>query len=207
MLMETEVLFKKKDDTLTIVLDKNAEYKNIKQKIEEILSVSNGMFDGLSNEIIIEGKRLLDNEEQEIAKLINEKTDIGIKFERPKQMGLSSIDNIFSKDTTQTNSKIYVGTVRSGQRIEFEGTIIVLGDVNSGGEAIAEENIIILGDLRGFAHAGAKGNRSAFIAANSINPTQIRIADIILRSVETKKEVGNSYETAKIEMGSIVVEH
>ena len=205
--MDTTVLFKKKDNQLKIVLDKNADYKLIKQKIEEILSVSEEMFDGLSSEIIVEGKRLLDEEEKEITKIINEKTELPVKFERPKQMGLASIDNIFSKDTTVTNAKIYTGTIRSGQRIEFEGSIIVLGDVNSGSEVIAEENVIILGDLRGFAHAGAKGNRSAFIAANTINPTQIRIADIILRSVEDKKEIGNSYETARIEMGTIIVEH
>ena len=148
-----------------------------------------------------------DDEEQEIIKLIKEKTDLNVRVEKPKQMGLASIDNIFNKDTTITNTKVYVGTLRSGQRVEFEGSIIVLGDVNSGSEVVAEENIIVLGNLRGFAHAGAKGNRSAFIAANTINPTQLRIADIILRTIEERKEVGNAYEVAKIDMGSIIVEH
>ena len=102
---------------------------------------------------------------------------------------------------------MFASTIRSGQRIDFEGSIVVLGDVNGGAEVVAEGNIIVLGNLRGFAHAGAKGNRSAFIAANSITPTQLRIADIILRSIEEKKDIGNSYEIAKLEMGTIVIEH
>ena len=203
----TEVLFKRKENELTITLDKNADYKTIKEKIEEILSASDDLFEGLEKEIVIDGKRLQDDEEQEIIKLIKEKTDLNVRVEKPKQMGLASIDNIFNKDTTITNTKVYVGTLRSGQRVEFEGSIIVLGDVNSGSEVVAEENIIVLGNLRGFAHAGAKGNRSAFIAANTINPTQLRIADIILRTIEERKEVGNAYEVAKIDMGSIIVEH
>ena len=203
----TEVLFKRKEDNLTITLDKNAEYKIIKEKIEEILSASDDLFEELQGEVIIDGRRLQDEEEKEIESIIHTKTELPIKFEKPKQMGLASIDNIFNKDTTITNTKVYVGTLRSGQRIDFEGSIVVLGDVNSGSEVVAEENIIVLGNLRGFAHAGAKGNRSAFIAANTINPTQLRIADIILRTIEERKEVGNSYEVAKIEMGSIIVEH
>lgn len=51
--------------------------------------------------------------------------------------------------------------------------------MNAGAEVIAGENIIILGNLRGLAHAGAKGNKQAIIAANSIDCPQIRIANII----------------------------
>ena len=54
-------------------------------------------------------------------------------------------------------------------------------------------------------HAGAKGNRSCFIAANSINPTQLRIADLDLKK-DTKVDCGNGYEIAKISMGEITIE-
>ena len=51
------------------------------------------------------------------------------------------------------------------EKIEFEGSLVILGDVNSGAEVIAGENIVILGDLRGLAHAGARGNKKAVIIA------------------------------------------
>ena len=126
-------------------------------------------------------------------------------IEKPKRLGVATIETIFSKDTSITNCKVFTGTVRSGQRIEFEGTIVLLGDVNAGSEVVAEQNIVVLGDIRGHVHAGAKGNRGAFIAANSIAPTQLRIADLMLKK-EDKVDVGNGYEIARISMGEISVE-
>ena len=38
---------------------------------------------------------------------------------------------------------------------------------------------MVLGMLRGLAHAGAKGNKNALIAATSIEAPQLRIANII----------------------------
>lgn len=205
--MNTEILFTKKDNKLKITLDKNANYKDLKAKMKEILEASTETFEDIEEPILIDGRRLLDEEEKEIVNMIAEKTELEIKVERPKQMGLASINNIFNSDTTISNTKVFYNTIRSGRRIDYEGSIVVLGDVNGGAEVVAEGNIIVLGNLRGFAHAGAKGNRSAFIAANSINPTQLRIADIILRGVEEKKEIGNDYEIAKLEMGAIIIEH
>ncbi len=50
----------------------------------------------------------------------------------------------------------YKGSIRSGQKMEFEGSLVILGDVNAGAEVLAEDNVVILGILRGMAHAGAK---------------------------------------------------
>ena len=50
--------------------------------------------------IIVTGKRLLDGEETEIEAMIKEKTDLEVKIERPKQMGLASINNIFNALTS-----------------------------------------------------------------------------------------------------------
>ena len=44
---------------------------------------------------------------------------------------------------------------------------------------MASDNIIVLGSLRGLAHAGAKGNKQAIIAAGLIDTVQIRISNIV----------------------------
>ena len=54
-----------------------------------------------------------------------------------------------------------------------------MGDVNSGAEVIASDNIVVLGNLRGLAHAGAKGNKQAIIAAGLLDTVQIRISNIV----------------------------
>ena len=201
--MNTEVLFENKNNKLVITLNKDVTYNEIKAKLKKILEVSDTLFENVKAPIIVTGKRLLDGEETEIATIINEKTDLEVKIERPKQMGLATINNIFTKDTSVTQTKVVTGVLRSGRRVDFEGSIVVLGDVNSGAEIVAEGNVIVLGKLRGFAHAGAKGNRSAFIAASEINPTQLRIADIIMKAGMDKIDANQGYETAAIEMGEI----
>ena len=204
--MKTDVLFEKKDNKLVITLDKDADYLDIKAKLSQILEASSDTFLGITGTIIVKGRRLLGNEETEVRNIIAEKTELEIKFEKPKQMGLATIDNIFNKDTTISTTKVYRGTIRSGQRIEFEGSVIILGDVNGGAEVIAEGNVVVLGTLRGFAHAGAKGNRSAFVAAESISPTQLRIADVIMKHEIVKGDMELGYEIASIKMGEIVIE-
>lgn len=204
--MKTDVLFEKKDSKLIITFDKNAEYSKIKVKLAQVLKSGDDTFNGIIGPIVIKGRRFLGDEENEIKNMISEKTDLEIVFERPKQMGLATIDNIFNQDTTISQTKVFRGVLRSGQRIEFEGSIVILGDVNGGAEIIAEGNIIVLGALRGFAHAGAKGNRSAFVVAKKIEPTQLRIADVIMKHEAVKNDIELGYEIAAIKMGEIVLE-
>ena len=204
--MNTEVLFENKDNKLKVTLNKNEDYINIKNKIVSILDASSDMFNDVVPPIMVVGKRLADNEEQELLSIFARKTDLEVIIEKPKKLGLATIESVFNKDATISNAKVFMGTVRSGQRVEFEGSVILLGDINAGSEVVAEQNVIVLGNIRGHVHAGAKGNRGCFIAANSINATQLRIADLMLKN-EEKIDVNNGgYEIARVTMGEINIE-
>ena len=115
----------------------------------------------------------------EIQELIKKHLDVKIKFDSPRTLGLHGITKTYCKEIATSETKFHRGSVRSGQKVEFEGSLVILGDVNDGAEVIAGENIIVLGDLRGLAHAGAKGNKEAIIAASSIEAPQLRISNII----------------------------
>jgi septum site-determining protein MinC len=96
-------------------------------------------------------------------------------------------------------------TCRSGMRVESDADCIVLGDVNPGAEVLAAGDVIVFGRLRGVAHAGNRGNRAAKIWASSIEPNQIRIADLVaVPPRETKKAQGR-FEMAEIQGESIQV--
>ncbi len=73
-------------------------------------------------------------------------------------------------------------TIRSGVEVRHRGTIIIQGDINPGGAAIAAGDIFVWGRLRGIAHAGAQGNRQCRIMALQMEPTQLRIADMVARA-------------------------
>lgn len=117
------------------------------------------------------------------------------------ELGLHKIERTFNEKIEETKAKIYDGSVRSGNRIEHEGTIIIIGDINAGAEVIAGENVIVLGIIRGLAHAGAKGNKEAVIFANEIEAPQLRIADIVK---EIEKEENEDEEETKIKKRAYV---
>jgi septum site-determining protein MinC len=75
-------------------------------------------------------------------------------------------------------------TLRSGQLVEFAGSVTVIGDVNPGAEIIAGGDIVVWGMLRGSAHAGALGDERAVICALQIAPTLLRIGSRIGRPPE-----------------------
>ncbi len=96
-------------------------------------------------------------------------------------------------------------TCRSGVRIVSPSDCVVLGDVNPGAEIIAEGDVVVFGALRGIAHAGAGGERAARIWALSIEPHQIRIADLVAVPPEGVKPVAPKFEVAEIQDGVIQV--
>ena len=61
-----------------------------------------------------------------------------------KELGLHTIEKAFSRKIEESVTKIQNGSLRSGNKIEFEGSVVVLGDINAGAEVIAEEHIIVL---------------------------------------------------------------
>jgi septum site-determining protein MinC len=96
-------------------------------------------------------------------------------------------------------------TCRSGVRIVSPSDCVVLGDVNPGAEIIADGDVVVFGTLRGLAHAGAGGERTARIWALSIEPHQIRIADLVAVPPQGVKPAPNRFEVAEIQNGVIQV--
>ena len=60
-------------------------------------------------------------------------------------------------------------TIRSGQRLHYDGNVVVMGDVNPGAEIVCSGDILVLGALRGVAHAGAEGKTDAIVFAFRLN--------------------------------------
>ena len=96
-------------------------------------------------------------------------------------------------------------TVRGGQEIQSQGSIMICGKVNPGAQIIAGGSIDIRGTCKGMVHAGAYGDATAFIVADRLMPTQIRIADRIAQPPE-QMETPTVAEKASIIDGKIVIE-
>lgn len=179
---EERVLIKLKDESTQEEI-----IESLKKKLTELKK----LYKEETNPIFITGKKLKSSEMLAIKNLINSKVDIQVDFDTPKTLGLHGIKKSFDKEIESSDTKFFRGSVRSGQRIEHEGSIVILGDVNDGAEIIAGDNVVIVGVLRGLAHAGAQGNKKGIIAAASIECKQIRIANIVKEIEEEKDEEGN----------------
>lgn len=105
----------------------------------------------------------------------------------------------------QPTTLLHKGTLRSGQRIDHDGNVVVIGDLNPGAEVKATGDIIVMGALRGLAHAGAAGG-SGVVVALRLEPTQIRIGDVIGRPPEGDAKPGREPEVAKLRDGMILIE-
>lgn len=123
-----------------------------------------------------------------------------------KRLGLDKIEKSFNKKIEDSKSKIYDSSIRSGNKIEYNGTVIIIGDLNAGAEVIAQDNIIVLGTIRGLAHAGANGNKEAIIVANAINAPQVRIADIVLEVEKNEEDEQIIKKRAYIKDNEIILE-
>lgn len=185
--MKSVITISMRKDQVIVKIDDDAEQKEIISELKKKMIELKNLYKDDTTPILVIGKVLKNKEMDEIQWLIKRFINVQIEFDSPKVLGLHGIKKSFYKEIATSETKFHKGSIRSGQRIEYEGSLVIIGDVNPGAEVIAGENIIIVGDLRGLAHAGAKGNRDAVIEAVAIDAVQVRIADIVK---ELEKEDG-----------------
>lgn len=168
-----------KKNELVMKIKENANYEEIIESLNKKLPELKKLYKEDKTPIRVTGKVLKNKEIDELQEIIKEAIDVDIDFDMPKSLGLASITKTFEQEIAISETKFHRGSLRSGQKMEVEGSIVIIGDVNSGAEIIASDNIVVLGTLRGLAHAGAKGNKQAIIAAGLFDPVQVRIANIV----------------------------
>ncbi|MBS4960440.1 MAG: septum site-determining protein MinC [Clostridiales bacterium] len=182
---ENHVIFKGGKDGLTVFLSPEVEYDTLKFQLGKKLEAASRFFDGVKMSITFKGKDLTEEQVKELTSIIVEKSNMNITFVKTKESESKPMTSIQKNQLAQHNlTKFYKGAIRSGQSIEFDGSIVIIGDVNPGAEVRATGNIIVLGALKGLAHAGYKGMTDAFVSALTMAPVQLRIADIITRFPE-----------------------
>lgn len=203
--MKNCILIQLRKDEIAIRITGDATQEDIKKDLKSKMIELKKLYKDDKTPIRIIGKVLKNKEMEEIQDIIKKEINVDVNFESPKTLGLHGIKKTFNENIESSETKFHRGSLRCGQKIEFEGSIVVIGDVNAGSEVIASENIVILGSLRGLAHAGAKGNKKAIIASNIIDCPQIRIANKIK---EINKEDVLELKTYSYvnEVGDIVIE-
>lgn len=194
-----------KKDQIVIKLSDEAQQIEIVEALKKKLTELKKLYKDEKTPIMVIGKILKNKEMDEIQELIKSKIDVKVDFDMPKSLGLSSIKKTFQKEIAISETKFHRGSLRCGQKLESEGSLVIIGDVNSGAEVIASDHIIVLGSLRGLAHAGAKGNKQAIIAAGLVDTVQIRMANIV-KEIDRDEEPMHKQACVYIDDDKIVIE-
>lgn len=179
-----------------------AEIQEILEELQTKLPRLRDFYKSSKIPMRITGRLFTDMEIDVVKKAIQSEIDVEVKFDDVSDLlGLHAIKRTFETQTDISETKFIQNSIRSGQREEYPGSLVVCGDVNAGAEIVAGGNIMVLGALRGVAHAGANGNTMAMISANYIDVTQVRIANLV-REVYEKTE---KCPICKIENNEIVI--
>ncbi len=193
-------------DELIITLNEKCEYEEIQKALKKKIPELKKLYKEDKTPIFVTGKVLKNKEIEEIKNIIKSEINVEIEFDSPKVLGLYGIKKAYNQDIGASTTIYHKGSIRSGQKIENEGSIVIIGDLNSGAEVIAGENIIILGRLMGLAHAGAKGNKKAIIAAEKIETPQLRISNIVKSIRKEDDEYSAKYTFASVKEDKIELE-
>lgn len=182
---------------LLIKLDPNMSLKDNLKELSE--KMSSTFFKGSYAVVDYNGLEVSDEEKKDIETLLkNFNTNIlGYQNNKSEQKNITL--------NQKKSLKIINKTLRSGQKVEYDGDVVILGDVNPDAYIIASGSVVIMGALRGVVHAGANGDETAVIMALKLKPQQIRIGHYIARAPDNMEEV-NHPEIAFIEGDSIIIE-
>ena len=184
--MNHPVLLKGNSIGLTMVLDPEMKFEQLKAAICEKFIQAKDFFNGQTQIALkIEGRKLTSQQLEEVLGIIAEKTTLTIAYviEDDKIMETSfkeALKKIEEKEQKRSQSLIderrkgdgqfYRGTLRSGQSLESDGSVVVLGCA------------------KGYLSAGSGGDDHAFVAALDMQPMQIRIGKHIARSADGEPE-------------------
>lgn len=215
--MSQPVVLKSNRYGINLIMDADMPFGQLEEAILEKFRESEKFFKNAKIAISFDGRRLSQEEEFSILDMIAKNTSIQVicvvdQDEMREQMYKEKIDSYY-QDVADNTGEFYKGTLRSGQVLKCDTSIVIIGDVNPGAKIIAKGNIVILGSLKGNAYAGAAGDESCFVTALDMDPVQIKIGNVIGRSADRGpwEAIRNRHRTmdpqiALVSKGNIMIE-
>ncbi len=201
------ISFKVTTKGVYISLNSEKSFEDIKEALLKHTDDASNFFTGVDLYINPNGLVLSAQEMKELIVLLSRYESVeNIYFSSEHSQQSEQAEQIQEKNRSMDTILIN-RTIRSGQRVKYPANIVIIGDVNPGAEVIAGEDILVFGKLRGVVHAGAAGSNDSQIIALKLQPTQLRIGNVISRSPDELKDIEPAApERAYVKDGAIIVE-
>lgn len=180
--MKESVLIKSFPHGISLILSKENSFEEILKEVSLKFADAKAFFGKANMALAIEGRQLTEMEELRILDAIRMNSNLKIvcvigKDEETDQQFIKALDKMEYRLTEESEGQFYKGSLRNGEVIETEGSIVILGNVHPGCAVICAKNIIVLGGLYGEAYAGGNGQDGAYVVALEMAPERLKIGD------------------------------
>ena len=192
--MKQSVIIKSFPNGIVLHLSEADTFEEILQETAIRVRESRDFFKDAKMALSIKGRKLTEEEENTLLNIISENSDIHILClvsddEDTDRMFIKAISETdFSEDGNGNSAgQFYKGTLKNGEVLETEYSIVILGDVYPGSAIISARDIIVLGGLYGEAYAGGNGSDGHYVAALEMSPEKLKIGDFKYHAKEKSK--------------------
>lgn len=188
--MKNPVIIKSFPNGLSIYLDGEMPFAQLLEEVAMKFKESANFFKDASMVVSFEGRSLTDQEERQIVNIITANSALNIlcimgKNEETNKNYVKALQKLsFHQEAMENAGQFYKGTLKDGQLLETENSIIVLGDVYPGACIVSSKDVVILGGLFGQAYAGGNGEDGHFVVALEMSPEKLKIGDFKYKTSE-----------------------
>lgn len=196
------IYFKGTKDGIIAYIDLSYSFNTILKALEKKISEREDFFRGGSIKFFPVTGTFSEKEINEIKDLMENKFDIDCEFVEREVVQEKSIEK--DKKFILKDFLIMKRILRSGQKLNYSGNIILIGDVNEDAEIVAGGSLFVFGSLRGSVIVGRDTGEDAIVVATNLRPKRLQIGDFVLEEDISKrrKEVAS---IAMVENGKIVI--
>ena len=170
---------------LIIHVEEDAGLSEMISSLQKKLVQAKGYFDDSKVSLDFSGKKLTLLEKHELLEVIrnHSKMDIISVIEHEKQddqkLKSKVVElNYLLEEAKKKEVTFHNGTLRSGQSLEADTSLVILGDVNNGAVVSAAGSVVVLGKLRGVVNCGQSGKQHSFVFALEMMPTLLQINNV-----------------------------
>ena len=190
------VVLRGNQDGYQLVLDQAASFKEIKEKLRELLdnlAADSNATNQISFDVLSSQRLLTAEQNQQLEQIFSEFDHFQIHKVIPDVITIE--DAIHLKE--QDNVHLATQTIRNGQTLEMKGDVLYLGLINEGGRLLTTGNIYVMGTVLGILQAGYPSGEDKVVIGDLQHAQQIRIGEQI-SIVETDQPSKGSQTVAYV---------
>ncbi len=192
--MKNPVVIKSFQNGLSIYLDEEMPFAQLLEEIAFKFRESAHFFKDASMVLSFEGRSLSDQEERQLVNTITANSALNVvcimgKNDETNKNFVKALQKVsYHQQAMENAGQFYKGTLKDGQVLETENSLIVLGDVYPGASVISNKDIVVLGGLYGQAYAGGNGEEGHFVVALEMSPEKLKIGDFKYKTSEKQSK-------------------